>query len=583
MVKQTTKNIKKRAKRFTMVAIMVNYDYEVGRLKGKIAPFEAWYQQQVENLKRFCSDANLGCASKEHDRDFKRDKNHVLIHDEAGNLIPDAKHFHAVLVNYSKKPATLKQWAEALEIHGVHISKVSDIPTLSNISGISMRKPKSVESALGYLVHATPNARKMQKFPYKASDVVLINMEKFFEVKTPADARKAYDDLCRKEKLTVIEFEKEDYGNYFQIQREEISKGVTVRTLQEQYKKYFGSYYSYYEVMFLGHLQKARQNYLKALSQQLPYHKRNFHFIHIYGRGGIGKSALATSLAGLLAGEDMRIHIAATPDKRKTPDILSTYTSELVTVAHELRPSSFTTSGFESFMDPNVYPTVSSRNQDKPYFAKNFILANSQHPMDWLYQLFYWDLLYGDGAEVNFGYNAFAGKDDVVYFPRSWQQLRDKDYDFFQNHWTPEGMRSFLDEWWQLIRRLGFSIELTPLNANDKSVKATVYRFDESSVPECLRKPKSAGVTAWDFIVGFILANHVKKIYETSCPDITNMQWRAGIAKNIFVELVKNGVCAPTKLPALLKPEELQEKTGLKRPKMQVLNGGKSEDKEEKK
>lgn len=568
MVKQVKTAKKKRAKRFTMVAIMVNYDYEVGRLKGKIAPFEAWYQQQAESLKRFCQDSNLGCAMKSHDRDFKRDKNHVLVHDENGNLIPDAKHYHAILVNYSKKPATLKQWAEALEIHGVHISKVSDIPTLSNISGIAMRDFTAADAALGYLVHATPNARKMLKFQYDPKDVILIRMEQFFGVKTALEARKAYEGICRKEKTTVIEFDNDDFDNYYQFQREEIDKGITIRDLQEQYKKFFGSFYSGYEVAYLRHLEKARQNYLAQLSTQFTYFDRKFSYIHISGVGGTGKSLLAGSLAGLLAGKDMRVHVAATPDKKKTPDLLSTYTDELVSVAHELKPGTFSVEGFESFMDPHVYPTINSRNRDKPYFANNFINANAMPTMDWLYTLFYWSMLVGNGAEVNYQYNAYSDSNDITYFPKSWQQLSREPNEFFYKHWTISGQHAFLNEWWQLIRRIAYIIELTPLS--DNAIQATIFKLD-STKPESLIDPSWLDAGGRTFLDEFDLSTHFTEIESFTCANIVDTQIRSELAVDIYTKLVATGLYAPETLPPLMSTDEIKQATGLVKPQLHAV------------
>lgn len=567
MVKQVKNAKKKRAKRFTMVAIMVNYEYEAGRL-GKIAPFENWYQQQAGSLKRFCQDSNLGCAMKAHDKDFKRDKNHVLVHDENGNLIPDAKHYHAILVNYSKRPATLAQWAEALDAHGVHISKVSERPTLSNISGIAMRDFAAADAALGYLVHATPNARKMLKFQYNPKDVTLIHMEPFFGVKTALEARKAYEGICRKEKTIVIDFDNDDFDNYFQFQREEIDKGVTIRDLQEQYKKFFGSFYSGYEVAYLKHLEKARQNYLQELSTQFTYFDRRFSYIHIFGIGGTGKSLLAGSLAGLLAGKDMRVHVAATPDKKKTPDLLSTYTDELVSVAHELKPGTFSVEGFESFMDPHIYPTVNSRNKDKPYFANNFISANAQPPMDWLYTLFYWSMLVGNGAEVNYQYNAYSDVNEVTFFPKSWQQLAKEPEEFFYKHWTTNGQFSFLNEWWQIVRRLSYIIGLTPLG--DNAVQADIFKLNPEK-PEPLVDPSLLDGGGRTFLDEFDLSTHFIEIGSFSCANIIDIKLRSKLAVDIYTNLVSTGLYAPEKLPPLMSADELRKATGLVKPKLHAV------------
>ena len=571
MVKNTKKQVKPRPKRFTMVSFMVNYNYEKERLAklGKTIPaFSDWYNNQVVALQDFCDLQDLGCACKDHTKDFKRSSDHkTFLRDSNGNLIHDDLHYHGVLVMYGRRNATINQWADALEKHGIHISKVSESRKLSNISGISRSDHDAVYGALGYLAHVTPASRKAQKHQYNIDDVELYRMSKFFKVSTSQEARKEYEKLCNRLALIEIDFDENDFWNFYKGQRDEIDSGTTLVELEKEYKQYFGYSYAVYEAKFRPLLERARQNYLQQLSTQFTYFDRKFSYIHIFGVGGTGKSLLADSLAGLLAGDDMRIHVAATPDKRKTPDLLSTYTDELVSVAHELKPGTFSVEGFESFMDPHIYPTVNSRNKDKAYFANNFINANAQRPEDWLYQLFYWSMLVGNGAEVNYQYNAYYGN-DIMYFPKSWQSLAKQPEEFFGKHWTTAGQHAFLNEWWQVIRRLSYIVELTPLGEN--AVRADVYKLD-STKPEALVNANLLDIGGREFLHEFALGTHFVQIGSYSCANIINIKLRGQLAVDIYTKLVSTGLYSPEKLPTLMGANELKEATGLVKPKLHIV------------
>lgn len=572
MVKQTKKQVKPRAKRFTMVSFMVNYSYEKERLAklGKVIPaFNDWYTDQVVKMEDFCDRVDAGCMSKDHTQDFKRSSDHTgFLKDSKGKLIPDDLHYHGIFVLYNRKSATVKQWGEALDDAGIHISKVDENRKLSNIGGISRTDKKAVEGALGYLPHVTPASRKAQKQQYNSDDVEMYKMEKFFKVSTPKEARKAYKKLCNKLVLVNIQFSSDDFWNFYQSQREEIATGTTLPKLQKEYEKYFGNSFAEYEARFRPFLERSRQNYLADLSTQFTYFDRKFSYIHIFGIGGTGKSLLAESLAGLLSGEDMRVHSSATPDRKKTPDMLSTYTDELVSVAHELKPSAFSVEGFESFMDPHVYPTVNSRNKDKAYFANNFINANATRPEDWLYQLFYWDMLI-DGADVNYQYSPIY-EDEIMYFPKSFQMLTNQTNEFFYKHWTVKGQADFLNEWWQLMRRLGYIINLTPLN-DDYAVKADIYKLNPTK-PESLVDTSLLDNSGQAFLQDFNLGIHFNHIGSFSCANIIDIKLRAQFAIDIYTKLISTGLYSPEKLPKLMDASEIRKVTGLIAPKLMLKN-----------
>lgn len=558
----------------TAITFTINYSYEKQRLANKISDFQTWFAEIYQTLKKLAYDKNMASAVIAHDADFKRtdDKSDFLL-DLNGNKVAEDDHIHGILISYDKVQARLPQWATLLEQYGLHISKINTKnQTQSNIQGLSTTA-KNVKSALAYLVHATPMARKMQKCQYSTNNVKLINFEQFFGVSSQLEAEECYEKLVNQQKQIQVKYDIDDFKAFYRKQRQEIDAGTSLRDLELEYKKRFTGFYADYERIFGQDLRSARVRYLQNLSTQLPHLDRKFSFIQITGVGGVGKSRLASALGGLLAGNDMRIHLAGTPEKRKTPDLLSTYQDELVTVVHELRSSSFTVDGFESFMDPHVYPTVNSRNSDKPYFAQNFISANSQDMSSWLYNLLYYDLLYSNNCDKNVDYITTVNEHDSFPFPGSYSRFIDTLEDdsdskrFLKDHWNLNGMREFLDQWWQLVRRVSFIIELSPDPFGlERYAFAKIWKLNPDSRPK--------GLTDFNYLKNAQLFENDFKLYHhftcirdgLPCTDITNESDVADFAKIIYIDLVQAGITTPTTLPKLLTPSELRQKTGLMRP-----------------
>lgn len=542
------------------ITFMVNYEYEKTRLDGNIPDGQTWFEQQAQSIKTISDKYEMfGCAEF-HNDDYKRNADHTeFLHDANGNLIPDDLHYHGILIG--NKQNRLNAWVKMLEENNIHISKVNEKnQAYSNIQSLSVKR-ETVEAALGYLVHATPKARKDEKHQYDPKTVRIYNGERFFGVTTPKEVAREYKKIVENQKKIQIKFSDDDFAEFYRKQREEIDTGADILTLQNEYKHEFAGQYADYERNYLLDLQKARVRYLQELSKQVAFYDRKFSYVQIFGHGGIGKSRLASILAGFLSGDSVHIHQAGTPGKKKTPDLVSTYQDELVTVAHELKSSTFSTATFESFMDPHVYPVVNSRNRDKAYFAQNFISANSTPPSDWTYEMFYWDLLAQDKAGINFGYKAELNGQGMNYkpFPKVYGELLEEDSDFFEKRWSREGQQRFLDEWWQVLRRVTFLIHLK--KQADGLLVAKIYKFYAGTMPRGLQQISFLDKKGKQFKKDFDFWEHFTELEEIDFD--SSKEKYVDFARKIFKALVNFGITVPHKLPKLLTTDELKKKIGI--------------------
>lgn len=554
------------------ISFMVNYDYEKERLAKlgmQIPPEQQWYRDQVARLQAICLKYNMGALTKEHDQDFKLDdvKDGFLL-DIDGNKVPDSYHYHGFLIAHLRTQQRLTWWRKLLESYGIHISKFNvKSQKYSNLRGLST-SGDAIFRTLAYYCHYTPQARKVGKTLYDPDTVAMINMEGFFKTSSQAESRKKYRAICEKFGEEPIKKSPDEIERFFITQRKEIDAGKSLLDIEAEYKQELGDDYPAYEAKYLKALQVGYGEYIKALGSQLTQHDRDFNFIHIFGPGGVGKSQLAKALAPFLAGDDMRVHTASTQGKKKTPDFLSTYQNELVSLVHEMNPASFSVEEFESFADPHIYPTISSRNKDKPYFSRAVISANATSPDKWLYSLYYWDKLYGDKG------SAYFVKDEDT-FPQtynSFYEKLEKDSEYAEKFRLSQA-EDFLDEWYQLIRRLGYIIKLAPMpkamaphGAVAMIYKLKPYRQDqfptyENGFSSKNEKDREAANTAFkndfDFWHHFDI---VSKGISLSCPDVTNRTAILEFAKKVYMVLVQTGLHPAKGLPKLIPLEELQKR-----------------------
>ena len=125
---------------------------------------------------------------------------------------------------------------------------------------------------------------------------------------------------------------------------------------------------------------KDYQEYLNTKANMYIKNGRNLSTFYITGSGGTGKSRIAKSLA-LIYADDEPIHVAAAHGKRKTFDLVSTYSGQKISLLNEVTASSFAFREFCAVFDPYEFSPVNSRNTDKPWLAEKCFMTTSD-PFD---------------------------------------------------------------------------------------------------------------------------------------------------------------------------------------------------------
>lgn len=501
-----------------------------------------------------------------------------LAKDKNGNLIPDDWHMHFGCWG-AKTLYDEANWRKRLAEFDLNLSDANRTQ-----KDFRQLKKSKLPSMLGYWIHRTPQSIKDHKHAYSEDEMHLINFSK-----------NDLDDYLAK---VIDEKDCSISDNKALKLADELTfkvrRGATIDAVQAEAISVFGEHEPQFWRSYSKKLEDERNTYLKKLFQQLVYMKKNFNFIYVDGSGGIGKSYFADQLGFFFADSDTHaVHTAAATGKGKTPDMLSGYSDELVTVAHEMRPTQFNVEEFLNDFEPNRYSMVSARNQDKRYFAQAFILAKAMPPQYWAYSLFYSDLLVDQYASRYYHYEPTIKVDkhkQTFAFPKTyaqllslsfkrgdelagWQRLhifRDNQESLEEaielghhHHWSLEDAKDFIDQWWQIIRRIKYTFKLT--KSKDNEIKIAVYCLNTSTRPACLANDEAKIRTVEEFFDDFTFENHYFKVceYEMSEDDFYDMKQLHQVLKQVIEDLKeKTGLKIADHLPRLLSPEELTEKLG---------------------
>jgi len=127
---------------------------------------------------------------------------------------------------------------------------------------------------------------------------------------------------------------------------------------------------------FRDTFKKDYHEYLNSKANSYIKNGRNLANFYITGSGGTGKSRIAKALA-LIYADDEPIHVAAAHGKRKTFDLVSTYSGQNISLLNEVTASSFSFREFCAVFDPFEFAPVNSRNVDKPWLAEKCFLTTS--------------------------------------------------------------------------------------------------------------------------------------------------------------------------------------------------------------
>lgn len=518
-------------------------------------------------------------TAERHNKDFRHNKdNSVII--ENGLPKPDDDHMHFTFWD-AQNALTEAQWRQILDNYGLHLTdgtrkgKYKDWQSLAK---------KNLPNAVAYQLHRTVKSIAQHKHAYDEDSMLLFNVSK-----------NELDDLLAKavkNDLKGKELDDQKMTDLADRLTNEIRQGLTINDAEQESIKEFGKQQPQFWRRYHKHLEEERQAYTDKLFHQLVFRSRNFSLFYLYGTGGSGKSILADQLGYYFADKsDRGVHLTAPNGKKKTPDFVSTYKGELVSVAHEMKPVQLGVDEFESIFEPYKYSIVNSRNSDKPYLAQAAIITNALKPQFWLYNMIYDDYLSGEAASMRYGWKntiQVEGQDgkkkpQTVRFPRTYVDFitlrkdpkteitRWKKQHIFPDdgqtpeeislhdyHWSLKGAIRFLDDWWQIVRRLKYTFAVSSKN-NEMNIM--VYQLNASSKPACLDwdEEKIAAMPVEEFFDMFDFQNHYNFMGMFECKYMLNVPELHKTLNEILAKLEMHGLKIEDHLPKLLSKEEFDK------------------------
>lgn len=570
----------KRIRHFTF---KIDIDYLI-RAKYQNATATQVQALREQAFNAFCNDfAKLVESYKDakgvlilHNKDTKHKKvknRYILVLDEkTKQAIADDWHVHFVFWN-STTAKTEREWRKILANFGLILTDKNRI-----VKDFAELKKKSIAHAVAYLLHRTVKSIREHKYAYDESALNLYNVgkqeiEDLLAAGIENDKNKNLDSdemTAEADKLT-----------------NKIRAGLTLADAEQESIEKFNDQQAQFWRTYRKPLEQERKDYIEKLYHQLTFRSRNFSLFYICGSGGSGKSMIADNLAYYFADSSTHaVHVTGANGKRKTPDFLSTYKNELVTVANELKGSQFSVDEYENLFEPHRFPTVNSRNNDKAYLAQATIVTNSMKAKFWLYTMLYDDYLSKDGASMRYGWkdtiNVKKNKKiekQTFTFPRTYAELIKlrknknvtlwKKYHVFADdeetfeealeleheyHWSLDGAVAFLDDWWQILRRMKYVLVAS---RKDKELIFEVYELIEDSKPKCLiDQTNQTNMQVEDFFEEFDFDNHYKKIGVYSCENMFDIKQLHTTLEQFVNDLKMNDLQIEKHLPKLMTEQE---------------------------
>lgn len=506
------------------------------------------YTTIMQNFQKFCEKYGVQAFANLHNLDYHEDEN--------GDIKYDDWHIHFVFCG--ENPATETNWRKRLAKFGLKLTDQTRIEKGQHGDWDHMDMP-NLPHAVAYLIHRTLKSISEHKYAYDERLIFRYNctqiqlddlLQKAVEnesSKIAKNALKLDDDVM----LPVVD----DF-----IQR--IWKnGAMLSQLRLSAEKIFGNLYGQFWVKYKDKFKSEIRDYSVDLYKKMVYMDRDFKLFYITGASGVGKSTVANASAYYFADRrDLAVHIGAVNGKRKTFDITSTYNNELVTVAHEFKSNSMGADEFEAFADPHIYPTLNSRNFDKPYFAQACFIPNAENLCDWVYENIYDDYCgygkttqhYGWITEIQ--HNTYV---DKLSFPSSFanfikyfevESLRKKVFE----HWNWQGISKFFEDWWQVLRRFSYLFELE--NSEENGVVIVVSKLKNDSMRP-LRNPE-------DILYNISMLNHFEPINRYYCTNYLDSKILNATLRQIFTDLERRGLTIRQELPKLQTNEDIFKKNG---------------------
>lgn len=518
-------------------------------------------------------------------RDYKAEKGSCVLHNEDSHVdkktrkrVLDDWHMHFLMLNNRDVKATLSAWRKRLKKYGLILTDEKRVEAQKKAGKKKVEQDihkldlEDFANAFAYQIHRTLQSIKDGKHAYDQDRIWTYNISddekrKYFaEAVAPKQIIK--EDPNNKETSRLISYfiEKKDKAELIanfepaeNMYSDYIRHGMTVDEVKQRSKKIFGDYHATFWRMYHRGFENEEQEYTKKLMQQLPFRDRNFSLFMFYGNGGTGKTVVTDNLAYLLAdSHEHKIHTVATSGKKKTFDLVSNYDNELVSVAHELTPSSIGVDEFENITEPHRYPSVNSRNHDKAYFAQSLLIAQPDTPAQFTYSMLFSDYMRNGRTVGRYSYENEIEKDDgtteKLYFPPTYADF----YRFFKNedsthwdHWNYKGANAFFVDVWQIIRRMRFTIGIEKIK--DHEIYLHVRHVKENSQ---MREVKSFD----DFKYNMNFDNFFEVVNTYYIDDFLNNSHVQVVLRKMLKDLKeKCNLKINSTLPKLLTDEQLHQ------------------------
>lgn len=396
--------------RFRGFNIQRNYEYDITEYDADTG--EKWIPEDAETPEEWKEK-----VKKLLDEELKKTEyGYYIFHDKdlLSNGDPKPLHVHAVL-RY-KNPR--------------YVGSVYKALGLSRFENIT--KVQSQKGSLKYLLHITEQARKDFKHIY-SQDELYIGGKIFEDEESPYKRKIDHfnemttegsenEDEREERKQNVIAINKakrmveltRNKGTTLDYAREEIINSVDI-----DYSYVGDNIYSDYK----SKLYDAEKEYFENLVRKYTDTHRDLKVILISAPGNSGKSTLAGAIGNKLA-DDRGLHVAATVGKEKTPDFVSGYKYQKVTIANEIKGSTFGTREFMNNFDNRIYAPISSRNNDVDWVANYILFTTSKTVTELRNESFRYDVGGSESVEVNYETGATRIKRDDALMNEAFQFTR---------------------------------------------------------------------------------------------------------------------------------------------------------------
>lgn len=485
-----TKPSNNKETKYTVMAFQVNWKFDTDTDKNPNnvkRTVDEWVKWREEMFKDYYKKSNGSVVSLTwilHDKDIQLDtaNDGEPVTDEDGNVVRKPAHIHGIVeFTYPSRKRT------STVMNALKVSRPQ------NIQGINLKKD-TLASAYRYLLHISETSiGEPTKHIYGFDEVHTIgniSLKNALSINTREEAHNFIKGIAStfgidlkgsgKRSGDLLESLLDDNdligafytkvltavseGEMTYSQASEYSKKLIKDTLSSIKKKNGEPMYSpevmtdithVFWIRYRNAFQQASEEYLIQRSAYLKHdvsekpedikfsplddqEDRNLTNIYIAGPAGTGKSQLAKYLGMELDTLGHGIHNAPAPSAGKTFDFTNTYNGEDVTILNDIDAGAFEYREFFNVFDLHQRAPISSRNNDRDWFAHYAILTNSIGLGTYVYDM----IKFSKGSSKYFTQNEIG---DFVIQARKRNE--------------------FYDLMLQALRRITFYVEVKPSTA----------------------------------------------------------------------------------------------------------------------